>query len=295
MPLIHLTPEQATEFLQQELGVQVAVVSDPQQATADFSSDELLAEIDTAREPILKAKIGETIEKETRSKIGGTMNGAMRSATLQLLKAKGVQDVSNKDLEALSDKALLAYAFERLETTFGKGDKVVEDLRKQLSEMSSVHEKELAEKLAEKEAEIQAANQRYMDRDIDLNLLETVNAIPRTGGNPAAQSAALKEHLKSQYALVYNPETKKTELRDKASPEKPVLTAAGGKIVTLEDAGKTYFDSLGLLAKDTRHINPNEAMENAGAVGGARADAPAHNAISADDYQKDIERFMPKA
>jgi hypothetical protein len=289
MEQTNLSTQQATELLQ-ELGVQAVVVSDETQAVQDFNVEDLLTEVDAAREPIIKAKIGADLEKETRSKLGGVLNGAMRSAGLQILKERGVTGVSNKDLDGLSDKALLAFMVEKLDIHGSKG---TEDLRKQIEEMSEAHESEKAKLLADKEAEVAAANEKYVQRDIDVDMLRTVNGIPRIGGDVSEQAGALKTYLQNHYALVYNPETGKTELRDKNNPEAVALNQAKSKQITVEEAAKGFFGTIGVLKTDNRHENPKQAMEEVGANGAA--DRPAHMAADPDGLQKHIDSLMQNA
>lgn len=286
---LKLTPAQALALLKKAGAPVVEIVTDEAQASADFKEDTVLGEIDKARTPIIRPQIEGEIKEAVTKAANGTMSGTYKSAIARTFKGSGV---TRSELDAIDNiDDLLKMVLEKHNSTFSKDS---EEMRKTLEEVTTKHAETLKKTTEEWEGKYKAKEQELQDRDIDEVMAGKVKAIPRTGGNELTQAQQLKAFIREQYSLVYDPAKKALALRMKDNPEMPVYANdEKSRFLEVDDVAKTYFGDMGILAKDTRNQNPNDAMKNQqGNNSGEQQNKSSQDAFGHVDASAEVNRLL---
>lgn len=246
-----ITSAQALELLKAAGAPVAEIVASDADATADFNTDTALAAIDASRTAIIKAQIEPTMRTEITSAVAGKSAGALRSV---IARKTGIK---RSDLEGLNEEEMIEKALGYYTTTFGKD---TEDLRNQMTALTAEHAKTLAAKEEDWGKKLKAAEDKFTERDIDDLLTAIVKTIPRTGGNETLQAQQLKQYIRNQYTLHYDGDKRSVGLREKSNPEAPVFNDTKTKEKGVDELARKFFEDLGILATDTRHVDPNKRV-----------------------------------
>lgn len=273
-----LSAKQAQELLK-AAGVAVEIVEDD---AADFNADAILQSLDEARTPYIKPQIEQAIKDEVGAAAKGHTSTIYKTALAKAFKGAGIERRALDKIEDL-DK-MIEYVRDTFSSTFSKD---TEALRAELESVGKKHAEQLEAQRAELEGKVKEVEGKFIDRDIEAALLDVVSAIPRTGGNPSVQMKQLKASLGEAYKLHYNAEKKAVELLDKETGVPVFANESKTAFLTPNDAAKTFFADLGVLATDSRGASPTAAMNNAQAQGAPPPARPQqtrmHNPMGGDD------------
>jgi hypothetical protein len=193
------------------------------------------------------------------------MLGTVRSA---VARAFGIQakDLGDDQAEA---EGVIKKALELHNAKFSAD---TEDLRKQITELSSKHTQTLTEKEKEWQDKLTAAEQRYIDRDIMTAAASILKTIPRTGGDENVQARELVRSLREKYHLHWDDKEKDPlkalSLRKLDNKEAPALDATGTTVLSVANEAKSWAELMGLSSKDMRHTKPGGEQNNGGGSGG---------------------------
>lgn len=252
--------------LLKEAGVEVAV---SETDAVDFNPGDYLKQIDAARLPFIKPGI----ETEFNNNANTAYKGRYLADLRKLVKKQfGLTDEVVKDLEA-EDLVKLAHT----NATVNAG-KDTETLRAEIQALTSNTEAMVNKLKADHEAALKAKTGEYQRRDIIGALSAVLEKLPRTGGVLTAQSEAFLTHLESKYGVQWDETGKRPTLRDKSNPVLDAKDPTGTMLIKLEDEGKAYLESMGVLKTDSRGVNPIKAM--GGGNNGAHVENPIQGAGS---------------
>lgn len=250
---IKLTQEQALSLLKAAGVVDVEIVAE----ATGFNLDETLKLIDTAREPIIRPRIEDSIRDTVSKAATGRLAGTFKSA---LARAFGATRDELDQYDSGKENDMIAALMAKWQAANPSKDADVQSLRQQIQDLGATHATKLAEQKATFDAELAAANAKFVGRDINDALAACIKAIPRTGGDEGMQAQMLRTHLDSKYHIEYNPDTKKIELREKDKPERPVMNDTGTQILGIDQAAKTFLEGLGVAAKNMGGVNPRGVL-----------------------------------
>lgn len=235
--------EQANDLLQRlKLGVQV--VADETEADTDFDVDAVTTDF--------YAEVPKQLPKEAKdviisAELGKTM-GTLRTNLSREF------NLSKKDMEEKSVDELIKMA---VNTTKGNKDADEQAVQAKIQEIRSELEAENAELRAqleqtngEWEGKLTAAQQRYIDRDINQSIYNFVDKYPSKGGDKNRQARALRRELEdSGIVIKYDEATKQNQYFD-----------AKGKQLKEVDALMPVLEAIVPKATDTSHIPPSSLL-----------------------------------
>lgn len=256
--MIKITLDQLKEIVQ-KAGVAPVEVVDEKDADKDFSLDTFLSQIDVSRGTILKPIYKSELETEIASQITGAKTGSLVTA---LCREFGIE---RKELEAITKikdfktSDLLAKAKELASEKYSKD---TEGLRTEMTEMSNSHQSALDTQKVDYEKKLTDAHQKYIDRDIEATLIDSLKDAPLPEkANRLLLAKQLKGHLNEIAHVHYDENTKTISLRNKENHELPLLTSAKTEIKLAEKA-KDFLTDIGVWQNDTRSVNPQDAMKD---------------------------------
>lgn len=243
--------EQANKLLADLLD-DVEVVADDKSADKDVKVEDIVKSVNDNVTAAIKPTIEEELRPVIEASLTGKALGTLRSA------AGRAFNIPKKDLETLEADQILAKCKEHMSTATGQAATEWETKYNTLLQEYET-EKETIESnwQAKYTTDITAANQKYINRDIDAACLSIVEKLPRKGGDLQEQAAMYRARMQANYELRYNEEKKALEFYKDG---KPALN--GAKAISPEDAAKEWATKAGIIATGTQHINPKEVKND---------------------------------
>lgn len=251
--------EQASKLLK-ELGVDAQVVgTDDKGVDKDLNVEDIITK---AKEEITTDARSD-IETELRDKITseavGRQIGKLRSV---LARTYGIKTADLKDLEVEDAVKLSKEIYDKnkgaqINDFEEERQKLINDYEEQLETQKANFEERENSLKADHEAAISAANDKYIQRDIDSHFLKLAKAHPTKGGDLEEQAKMLKIRAKESYDLQYDEKAGKVVFLDK-DKKKPVADFDESNFA------KESYEKWGILATDTRHIDPKSLPKQPG-------------------------------
>lgn len=211
---------------------------------ADYNNDEILTAIDAARLPVITPKIKDGLHTE----ILGRESGLLRQ---HLVKLTGIPMAELKELSN-DDAIKTALAFrESKYSTDTKG------LREQLETLVSTKDTERETALTAKQKEVDAAIQKYVDRDINEFIESKLSKAPLPQTADKKQVARiLRNLLDPEMDLSYDEATRNVIPLEKGT-KNTMLNKAKTQMLDWEETLKEKLSPLGLWATDMRDQKPD--------------------------------------
>lgn len=224
------------------------------ESDSDFDMEDVLNKVDSTRGAILRPQW----EQEHTSKIESAVNGKIGNIiTRQLAEITGID--KSKLTSDMKDTDKIRTAFEHYKSTLGADE---QSTAKKVQELIDAHKNELTTKESEWKQQLDAANEKYVSRDmrdyVNTNILKDAPLSPTLDRNVASQD--LYSHLQSKYTMKWNEQAKKIEFFDKENPNMPALR--GNQTINPLDDAKEYFTPRGNWATDMRNVqhDPNKGQ-----------------------------------
>lgn len=236
-----ITMQQAQELLG-ELNVDVVVVADEKEADKDVN----ITEIKEAATESLKEALTPDIEAELTEKMEVSGTGKIMGLLRQhATKTFGIpqKDIKDKDL-----KDILEIIKSKSET-----DDKSKDYEAEKQEMINDYEAQIEALKSEKDTEVSAERKKYVDRDISAYFVQLASKMNRKEGDLNEHAELLETKFRKQYEIEWD-ETKKSPIFKKDG----TVAKVGTKVLDPEVEANSIFERVGLLAKDTRHIKPED-------------------------------------
>lgn len=246
-----LTQKQLTDLLQ-AAGVQhVEVVED--EANSDFSLDDALLAIDSAREHVIRPKIEQDVYDTRISKEIGKLHGTVNSL---LVKHTGASRSQLDKINGLDERFDAAYKHREAQTQ-GSQD----EINAKFEEMLRNHEQEKQTITQQYESQLNEARNKYVQRDIQSNLATILNSAPlRDGVDRIIAANDFQKHLAEKYDLTYDEAGKKIQLLEKGG-NTIALNEGKTQAIDIMSEAKNYFTPRALWQEDMRGKNPKQEME----------------------------------
>jgi len=276
--MVKLTQAQMIELIKALVGdVEVA-----EEADKDLSIDGLLSQIDQARKTVYKPQIEEELKAAHDGAFKGRMIGSVKAAINRVLNLK--LDDNFESVEDMLKKAL--------DTHDSKYSTDTESLRKQLKELSDKHGTELSAKEQEWQAKLSESESKFIDRDIDEILMGILKEIPRVGGNEINQAKMVKQYLRENFHLHYDPQTKSVEPRQKDKPENPVYNQTKTQVRSTKDLVTDWCNDMGLSVKDMRNVPPVNAIAGKTGAEHTHTDLPSGFNATLGEIQSHVDDLL---
>lgn len=237
-----VTQSQLIEFLQ-SLGVaDVELVEND--TDSDFDGDGVLGAIDSNREPILKARLHDSIYQEVATSISGKAGGTLR---------KSLRELTGMDRKALDSIQSDADAIKAaIDFKVGTLTQSQEDVQAKIKELQEAHDGELQTKKGEWEKQYNDLNTKYTERDLRGHFRTLADAFPLPAkADKSELSGDFYQHMASKFALKYDPDAKKLEIFDKANPNLPAM--ANNRMLDINEEAKNYFGKRAAWETDMRN------------------------------------------
>lgn len=234
-----ITIAQAQQLLK-DLNVAVEVVADDKDGDKDVN----LAVLKDAATDGIKDEITPDIEAELTEKLENAGTGKVMGLLRQhATKTFGIpqKDIKDKDLKEILE----------LVKTKAQGDDKTKDYETEKQELINSYEEQIEALKSEKETEVSAERKKYIDRDISAYFVGLASKLPRKEGDLNEHAELLETKFRKQYELEWDDTKKAPVFKINGAPAK-----TGTKAFDPEIEGKSIFEKVGLLAKDTRDITP---------------------------------------
>lgn len=231
-----LSTEQATKLLS-DLGVDAEIV-EAKEADADVKIEDIAAEVTEYLKPGIVEAVKSEHEAANHAKFINTLRSGVQR-TLNIPK----KEMDGKTLEDIL--ALVKTTTESKGTTEAsewktKYETAVQDYEQQLEIANTTWETKY-------NTEIQAANKKYIDRDINDVYQTQVGKIARQGGDLVKQSKVLRSLIQQEGI---------EEVYDEAN--KSLVFKKDGKILKVEETLANLAKDVLPIATSTNHINPKD-------------------------------------
>lgn len=245
---MQLTIEQVKDLLQ-KAGVQVVVVEKDEDS--DFNLDTALAAIDTAREPIIKGKIGDELVQTAVDEAQGKMIGAMKS------EAARISGLQTNEFNGLKPSEILKKVSENIKSTL---DTDKQGWLTEREQMANDHEAAINKIKGEESAKTKEWESKYNERD----LREFIRGKHKTLNLP---TTANREDLADEFF-----ELNKNKFKMSIEGDKIVLTDSTGKrpfkegstsqFLEIDDLINSRYEKAGLIVKDARGERADQHMKD---------------------------------
>ena len=252
MEAIKLTAKQALEFIKQ-LGVAAELV-DEEKAQADLDLSEAFSEVDKTRRPVIEPEISSELRRNLTAELAGKFGGDLRAHLRRL--SNGILKTS--DFKEMNDEEALK---KFVDTMFLQKDKSLDDIRSEQQKLLAEFEEEKKKLQEDGEKRYGDLRHKFIERDIESILEDSLAKVPRTGGDIKMQVQMAKAFLRNQYKDVYDENKKQLELRDLTNPEKIALN--GNVPVKISDVVTNFAKTIGVYKTDNREVDPNKALGGA--------------------------------
>lgn len=234
-----ITIAQAQELFK-ELNVAAEVVADEKEADKDI---DLTSITDGAKESI-KDEIRPDIEAGIIEKIDKASLG--KSLDLVRQQIRQVFGIPRKDLDKLNEREMI----ELIKSQYTPDDKS-KDFEAEKQELINDYESQIEALKTEKETEVSAEKKKYIDRDINAYFVDLASKLNRKEGDLKEHAELLETKFRKQYEIEWD-ETKGVPVfKQNGAPAK-----TGTKAFDPQVEASSILEKVGILAKDTRHINP---------------------------------------
>lgn len=243
-----LTQQQLLDLVK-AAGVQAVEVVDDE-AQSEYNIDAILAEIDSQRVHVIKPKIVNEITKDLQGRVSGTLKSELARKT----------GIVRNLLNDLNDEEAITLALQHREDKYSTDSKT---MRENLDKMTAAHAAEKEEIETKYKAEIQAAKDRYIQRDIQDGIVKKLEktALPDTADRKVVANT-LKNILSQNIDFGYDEE--KGEIIPYAKGTlNPALNLAGSNVFDWNERIEHALAPLGLIRKDMRDSDP-EALKKLG-------------------------------
>jgi len=248
------TQVQLIEFAKKAGVPVVEVVAD--EKDADYNEDTALQDVHKAITPIIKPKIEAEMTSDLETKLKGKHSGEMYSL---LARESGL---TRAELDKLSIGDAAKLAFTHIATKTG-GDTAA--LQLEIKELVSKHAKALDDARVAAEGQVNEANQKYIRRDINSALAESVIAKA-----PLLETAdkkfytdMLQKHLEDKYHMTYDEAKKAVNLFKKDNHAVPALNEAGTATIDMLKEFESIAKPAGVWKTDNRQASAAEKMKQA--------------------------------
>lgn len=237
---------QSAEQLLKEL-LQDVVVVDDKDADRNVKIEDLVAQVSENLGNSIAQDIETKTETATIEKNTGRLLGEMRRAMARTFGIPA-REFEGKEIKDIIELAKTAYDT--------NNNKKLEDWQKERTHLVADFDNERQALIGEWEGRVQAAEQKYIDRDITARVFSLIEKLPRKGGDLQEQAEMLIMKAKNTYDVRYNEQKQCLEFyRDgkQAMDDK-------NKPLTDEAFARMWADKAGILARDTRHISPKDVQ-----------------------------------
>lgn len=235
----NITLAQAVEMLKTLTGMDVAVVEEDK---ADKDLD--LSEFTEEAEAHIVAQHKPGIEQNIKDEVSKTEK-IINSKSLKAAVAKRF-GISKKDMENMSMDEVLDKVKEASASSGQNGEA---EWQKRLTDQEAEHELRVQELTKELDTE----RSRYTNREINEKLTAVIEALPRTGGKASLQAQQYRSYVEAKgYSYSVN------ETGDVVLMKDGRIALKGSKPLDQAELAKEWATDIGVLATDTKHVNPKD-------------------------------------
>lgn len=236
-----ITISQAAELFK-ALGANVVVVADDAKADTDVDieaiTEEAEASIVEQHKPAIEQELNEKADRAAAARLG----------KMEAAKIAQVFGIPKKELEGKPLDEMLAKVKETVSTATSTEK---EEYEQRLANLQSEKEEELTAL----RNELEQSTKKYKDRDINDNLSGVIGKVPRTGGDPVLQSKQFRAWLEHEKGLTPDVDDNKSLSLKK---DGKLALNEKNKPFDIEVLAREFSEGMGILAKDTSHVAPND-------------------------------------
>lgn len=236
-----ITISQAAELFK-ALGANVVVVADDAKADTDVDIEAITEEAETSiveqHRPAIEQELNEKADKAAAARLG----------KMEAAKISQLFGIPKKELEGKPLDEMLAKAKETISTATSTEKEQYE------LQLKAFQEEKEAE-LNELRTQLEKSTKMYKDRDIYDNLSGVIGKVPRTGGDPTLQSKQFRAWLEHEKGLTLDVDDNKALSLKK---DGKLALNEKNKPYDIEVLAREFSEGMGILAKDTSHVDPKD-------------------------------------
>lgn len=237
--------EQANELLKKYLDVEVVEGDGDKDVDIDALGETITTNVTEDVRPTIEAELKDTLHQSATGRAAGATSSALAR----------VFGLKKKDLEGLDVEAAAKKVKEYVDANNTNSGA---DWQKEKEELLREHEEEI-EKLTETHtATVKDWETKYTERDIQAAALAVTTKIPRKQGDVSEHADIALYRAKQKYDVRYNEKTKSLDLFEKGT-ETPAKE--NNKAIKYEDFARNFYDTVGIIEKDTRNVKPSDVKE----------------------------------